>query len=448
MLDGAWREDIETRVRKAVGTQRKDAWGAADMSSNPFRTICRELAVLYATQPDIRHQLGRDATKGLVKEIARSGLWSTMARVQAWAIGCREYLVRAHVDQGGRLRYRPVAPDYIQARASTDSPMDPVRIQELRMRYNPATKEPAWTFDVLDISDPARPIYEVREAESGDEVGADWSSTFLADLVEAPDRYPYRDEDGAPVLPYVVYHASRTGDRLWDPYEMIEVVEGSLNLATGGSFWLHMLRSASWPQRYAVDAMVAGGDIPTSGDARRSEVVMDPAVLLHLTRTEPEAQPIVSQFQTAGDVEGTQRALESYATRLGQDAGLPQSDVQRLGGTARSGYAIAMSNEGKRAAQRHFGPQFGPSDAQLVALSAMLLNRETGTRYPEKDYSVVYREIPLSPQELDSRRKHAIELMDRRLMSDVQAYMYLNPGVDEVGAQEDLDRIRGQEPPQ
>jgi hypothetical protein len=111
-----------------------------------------------------------------------------------------------------------------------------------------------------------------------------------------------------------------------------------------------------------------------------------------------------------------------------------------MGGTARSGYAIAMSNEGKREAQKQFAPQFARADAELVALSAILLNRTTGTNYPESGYEIVYQEIPLSPQELEARRTHAIELLDRGLMSDAMAYAYIH-NVSESQAVDDLARI-------
>jgi nitrogen regulatory protein PII-like uncharacterized protein len=44
-----------------------------------------------------------------------------------------------------------------------------------------------------------------------------------------------------------------------------------------------------------------------------------------------------------------------------------------------------------------------------------------GTQFPEGGYSVHYREIPLSPEELASRRTHAMEMMEAGLMDKVEA---------------------------
>jgi hypothetical protein len=65
--------------------------------------------------------------------------------------------------------------------------------------------------------------------------------------------------------------------------------------------------------------------------------------------------------------------------------------------------------------------QFRDADERLVAVSAALYNRAVGTQFPEGGYSVMYREIPLSPEELASRRTHAMEMMEAGLMDRVEA---------------------------
>ena len=78
-----------------------------------------------------------------------------------------------------------------------------------------------------------------------------------------------------------------------------------------------------------------------------------------------------------------------------------------------------------------------------MALAATLSNTFGGTNFPETKYDVVYQEIPLSAQEMDGRRKHVVELRDEGLMSDEQAYSYINPGISEEQARQDLADIRG-----
>jgi hypothetical protein len=88
-----------------------------------------------------------------------------------------------------------------------------------------------------------------------------------------------------------------------------------------------------------------------------------------------------------------------------------------------------LSQEGKRQAQRRYIMQFRASDEALVGLSAVLYNRWSEantepTNYPEGGFSVIYREIPLSPQEMEARRKHVLEMLAAGLMSEVDALRF------------------------
>ena len=236
----------------------------------------------------------------------------------------------------------------------------------------------------------------------------------------------------------MLFHAETLGDRLFDPYEEIELVEGSLNLAVLLSFWTHTMRDASWPQRYAVNCQPAGIGLADSDSGRRAEVITDPATVLLMEAIEEGMQPQIGQWSAGVDVSTMISAIDAYAVRLAQDAGVPPSDLQRLGGTARSGYAISLTNEGKRAQQRRYRLQFKRGDEALIALTAALLNRATGSAYPEEGYSVVHSQIPLSPTELREKRTHLLEIARAGLISRTRAYQELNPGITREQAERDL----------
>jgi hypothetical protein len=161
--------------------------------------------------------------------------------------------------------------------------------------------------------------------------------------------------------------------------------------------------------------MVDGG---TRG--QRVEVVTDPTTILMLDAA-MEQQPQVGQFNASADVEKLEGTIAAIAHRLATDAGLSPSEIQRTSGSAKSGYAISLSSEGKRTAQRKYILQQRDADERLVAISAALFNRATGSQFPEGGYSVMYREIPLSPEEMQSRRTHALEMMEAGLMDKVEA---------------------------
>ena len=431
LLEGTWEEDLHNRLQIHLGTVRKAAWGLPDMSSNVFRQIARSLASLYIQPPDVSHPTRNLSAVGIVEMVARSGLWATMNRFQQLTIGCREYWQRVHVSADGRLTFRPVAPDMTIAKSFADRPDYPVSVREMRERTD-AEGKPRWTWDVLDISDPENPIYEVRAYVDGGKVGEDLSAVYLGGSYSGA-AYPYRRSDGRPILPYVLYHAERIGDRLFDAYEGIEVVEGSLNIAVSYSMLFHAIKDSSWPQRYIIGAEPQGGTIEGGVAGARREVVSDPATVLML-RASDEQQPVIGQWQAGCDTTQLENTISAFANRLAQDAGVSPADIQRMGGTARSGYAIALSNEGKRDAQKVYAQSFRASDEQLVMTAAILANRAMGSQFPEGGYSVQYRSIPLSGSELDGRRKHALELLDAGLMTRIDALRLFDDSLTEQDA--------------
>lgn len=441
MLDGQWRRDLEVRVQQQVGSVRADAWGPLDLSANPLSVVCTELATLYlAGPPDIKRDSGDTAP--LAQAIASSGLWASMSRYQSWVIGCREYLLRVHATEAGELRYRAVAPDMTLAYADPEVPDVPLAVRELRLREVPGKSECRWTWDVLDVRNADAPVYRVL----GDD-GSDLTAAYLG-AEHSGDAYPYRRQDGTPVLPYVLHHAERLGDRLWDWCRGLELVEGSLNLGMLRSFWLHLMKDASWPQRYGVNTRPSGLETKDQhGKIVRQELVTDPATMLVLEAILKDSPVEVGQFQPGGDPVQTMEAIQAYAAWLAHDAGISGSDLLRSSGDPRSGYALSLSNEGKRAAQRRYAPQFRDADERLVALSAVLSNVAAGTSYPEDGYSVVYAQIPLSPEELQARRQHLLELVGAGLMSRVDAYLELHPGLTREQAAAELKRIRAEDGP-
>lgn len=425
LMEGRWQRLLEDRLQAQLGSTRRQAWGIPDLSSNPFRVVATELATLYDAPPDVRHNRFGDVS-GIEGLVARAGLWAQMNRFQAMTIALREMWMRVDVEDG-RLIYRPVPPDMTIAESDPSRPATPTAYAEVRLRN--IRGETVWAWDVMDIRDPANPSYTIRLATNDARFGEDVTEEVLGERFDGA-AYPYRrtprtgEALGAPFLPVVLYHASMYGDRLFDPYYGIELYEGSLNLSVFYSFLSHTLRDASFPQRYAIGVRIAGSDMVDGGTrGQRVEVVTDPTTILMLDAA-MEQQPQVGQFQAGADVEKLEATIAALAHRLATDAGLSPSELQRTSGSARSGYAISLSADGKRAAQRKYVSQFRDADERLVAISAAMYNRAVGTQFPEEGYAVLYREIPLSPEELASRREHVLSMLEAKLMTRVEALRY------------------------
>jgi hypothetical protein len=440
MLLGRWEDDLENAVALHIDPTRQAAWGIPDLSSNIFRSVTKQLSVIYDRAPVVDHADGNDVGLELIKAVDASGLWAMMPRFCAQVIGCREFYMAISATPEGELIYRPVAPNRIIALADAERPDVPVYIRELRLRSHPETGELIWTWHELDIRDAANPVERILNTDHAGKASRDLTVAYLGSE-RSGEAYPYRDASGKPFIPGVLYHAEKTG-HLWDAYEGSEVVFGSLNCSVYYSLWGHTLRDASWPQRYAIGAIPMGMGLEDGGNSSsRRAISTDPASILMFV-AEGDLQPQLGQFAPGADIEKMLSAISSYEQRVAEFAGVSPADLQRLGGTARSGYAISITNSGKREAQRKFEPMFRASDIELLSTSAKLLNLMTGKTQPETGYTIRYQSIPLSEQERDGLRKDLIEKVQAGIMSKVDAYMELHQGMSRERAIDELERIR------
>lgn len=442
MLEGTWRDDLLRAICARVGLIRTEAWAESPvLETNPFAAICKELAVLYVEPPLVRHDLAAPAEVNAMEDaLASAGLWGLLARMQRYCLGLREMFIRIDLENGYPT-FRPVYPDMVWALPRQDKPDHPVEVRELRQRD--VLGKRAWTYDILSVRDPAKPVYAIHLCREDGNIGEDISEQFW-DTPRSGDAYPYRRRDGTPFLPIVLYHAERTGDRLFDSYTWAEIVDGSMSLAVKANLLDHTFVQASWPQRWMLGAEVAG----TETDGKRREIVTDPATVMQLRKQEDfDGQPQVGQWQPGGDVEKMQAVLEGMSAQLASEAGVSVSDIQRLN-SQRSGVSISLTNEGKRSQQRRFAVHFREPDQRLIAIVAALLNRynegeQLPANYPEGGWQILYRELPLSPDELNARRNNILELMDAKLISRLQAFRELNPGLSEQAARIELEKIDG-----
>tara|TARA_R110000772_G_scaffold41539_2_gene96718 strand:+ start:870 stop:2339 length:1470 start_codon:yes stop_codon:yes gene_type:complete len=447
MLKGIWEQDLLDALDRHVSSTRQEAWGDPDMSSNIFKETTKTLSALYMRPPIVTNPQAADSqTTGFLGTsgvLAESGLWARMKRVQFLTIGMRECFLRVDYSQG-KLSHRIVSPDMVSALASSVDPETPICIKEMRLRKNPITKDYEWTIDLLDISNPEMPLYKVLRIEGNDALEnlEDVSDIYLGGDLSG-DAYPYRDRDDAPYLPYVLYHAELTGD-LFDAYYNQELIRGSLNASVAYTFYFHVLRDCSYPQRYAFGAIPAGIVASNGESPQAATIETDPASILvfQSIREDGAIQPQFGQYEAGGDVESMLSAITTYERRLASLAGINPADAQKMAGDPRSGYAISISRSSLREAQAEYTPSFRIADLETISISAKMLNRFDGANYPETEYQIDYYELPQSPEELKAEREERNDLMDKSLMSSVQAIMRMFPDYDREDAITYLNQVK------
>ena len=390
LLDGLWRQDLQRALSGEFEPTRLRLQGPVDVTKNLFRSLITQIAVLYDQAPLVVHE---DPRAALVMEQVTddAGLWQLATSHQQSVLGLREGGYRLDVPPStGELLVRVVPAYLLWAEAAPHDPDVPVTVHEYRIRCDEKGRE-MWTRDVLSIADPDRPVYRVESADGK----LDMSALFLGGSLSG-DAYPYRFADGKPFLPFILYHATRTG-KMWDPFRGIELVDGTLTIAGLWTQWRHLVRDASWPQRWGINVQVDG--LSADGNTGDVSVMTDPATMVSFSPKVPGQGASVGQFAPGGDPKELGSAIRDYAADLAADFDLSPSDIQRTHTDPRSGFAIEVSRSGKRAAQRRFEPQFQRGDAQTLTIAAALLNRANDAGLPEAGWSVKYRGLPLGMEE-------------------------------------------------
>lgn len=435
MLMGRHEQDVAREIELQIGAKRQRTWGLPDLSSNVFKSVTTQLAVLYNAPPTTSHE-DAEAAEGLVGKggiLEQAGLWPLMQRFSANVLGLREMLMHISADEDSNVVYRPVTPDFVLADASPSTPDVPHTIHELRLRKH-SERGVMWAWDVLSIEDPNNPTFKVISATATRE---DLTALFLKES-RSGENYPYFDSEGEPFLPYVLYHAMKTG-MLWDPWEGIEIVRGSLTGAVYQTFKGHALRTASWPQRYAVGAQVQALNVRDDDSGRRATVITDPSSLL-MMESIGDQQAMIGQWGAGADVASIDTVAAAYEARIAGFASMTASDIQRVS-SARSGFAISVSNAGKREAQRKQEPQARVGDLMLIETTAKILNSETGSSFPESGYSIGYTSIPLSGDERKAVREDVVAKIELGVMTRTEALMVFEPGLTEEESRKRIDAI-------
>jgi hypothetical protein len=421
ILEETHRQDLIDRQISQYGAPRAKIIGEPDRSVNFLKGTCRQLSVLYIDRGSMSHPdgplpelLGEDvpdptADGQTIRRpgfIEKAGFWSIMSRVQLWTLGLNEMLLHPCVvdaDTTPRVVYRVVEPSCVTAIADYEDPTRPVALRWLTKRRDPVTGKMGWCWDEWDIQDPENPSYRIVAAEATGDDGDDVTDRFLPDGTSRANVYDqWRKADGTPVLPWVIYH-KQWPDRLWDPNDSHAAVEGTLRLSIDWAYADHCFHDAAHPQRWTIGCRVLADTVaPAVGSSPAvGHYISDPTRIVEFSVDDNATNPQVGQFDPGADVKVLGEYLAARTAQLGQQMGVDASDLVRTSGDPRSGYALAISQEAKRQAQVTYKPQFERSDQETIALTAILLNRATGSSFPESDYSIRYADVS-APSALSS----------------------------------------------
>lgn len=425
VLYGRHRDLVERHIQRSLGVQRADAIGDPDLSVNLLAQVCQWMAVSYLNPP-VHWRTDGDvaAAEALAPVLDSSGIWGLMRRVNRDTMALRECLVRVSVDGRNEVCARPAWPQHIRAWAYHDRPDVASTVWERREYRVDGRDSKCW--EVWDISLPNLPYARVHLAgDAGDTLGRDVTEEVWGQRYEG-EGYPWRLDTGEPILPYAWYHATAP-DGLWEPYEWDSLFRATLEVCKLRSYFVHVIQTASWRQRYMIALNVVGAQ-QASGDV---SVPMDPANVLVLTPSDDAGNGTpgqVGSFEQPSDPQIIIQAIRTYMHDAVSSTGLPASDLMRTGNDPVSGVSLAISREAQREVQAQYVPTFERGDQDLLTIFAVAA-KLSGVAVPcDRAWRTTHQSLSLSTDERIRRSAYVKDAQAQMLMGKVQAYMFLNPG--------------------
>ncbi len=455
LVEGCWANDARTRHQQFFSNAVWSFLPPPDLSHNTHLVYTDALSTLYDVDPVVTIEMDEEGEEGAPEDetpehegleaIVTPELWPLSQQRLRLTVSANECAMRVDVVKGA-VKYRVVPPDTVVMAAPPESPDRPHYVEEIRprLRTHPDGKvEQITTIETWDVRDPAYPVFKI---ETQDEQGrrTDVTDEFWLDESGMPRTdYPYRRADGTPIFPYVLFH-KRVQNALWDPYAGREVVEGTLTASALWTFWLMSVRDGAYPQRVTVDLDVDGSTIttPQGSTVGTAYVQMLPTGVLRF-KSRGDKSGTYGTFPPAMDPEVMGRAITEYEASLGKYAGIDQPDVARAAGS--SGYALVISQDGKRRAQKRLETPCRMGDALLLATAAALANAYVegvvGLPEDEDDYHVAYAPVRRSIEEIKAEMEEAKLLLDAGAIDQADFIMRLNPGMSREMAEKKVEAM-------
>jgi hypothetical protein len=395
-LDGRWAKLGEDHIRLQLGRARAAIVGSPDISENAVKTIATEIAVVYDDTPSLTHE-DEAGLEVLEQQLAGCGRWEIAAQMQRELEVVNQALLDFSWADSGRLdctiaRIWDVRPD--QSR---------------------------------EEGEPERPYFRIMDSE----LKNDLTSQFVEPDQWSGAAYPYRAEDGSPVLPFQLFHKKVPADgALRDPWSGAEVIFGTLQGCVDWTNLGHASMRASWDVRGIIGGRLQGASPARSAkDSEPSPIltIPDDPTGIKYVRHDGEGNASTFQWGSPVDIEKHEKVYHRRAARLAIHYGLSPADVSIETSGPMSGAAFYVSREGKRKASARRVPSLRRGDLEsFVVVSAIL--RAHGIDVPEDGYRIEYGTIELSTRERREITEGGLLEVEAGLSTRLELRQRLNPG--------------------
>jgi hypothetical protein len=429
MLEGTWRPLLAEHGWRQLGPARAALVGEWDTSANLFSSVIDQTSTMYDTQP----QIGGGTTAVLDDSFQRGGWWQMARQHMRYVKGLRESAVFVGWDSDlGHPTFSLVTPDLLTVETAPTNRSRPVTIWRADQRPIPGRpSEKAWFWFRWSIASGVG-SYSVWTADRQRDVTA----AFADPGAWEGASYPYRDEQGNPVLPAVLYHSAGQGNGVWHPHQHQEIAFGTLQVGLMWTGMVHGFLRAGWDQRWIANARVRGGATAKAGDHPVRLITPDPTAVLELEGT-GSGNVEVGAWGASIDIVAAEQTVRYYQNGLAVHFDLSPSDVAIESLSPASGASITVSQAGKRRVALRDLVHFRLGDVQLAEVVAAV-NRGWGVSCSAKGFRARYAGVALTADERKTVDEWIGQEMDRGLMDRAMAYQELHPGTDLDDAQADI----------
>lgn len=433
-----------------MGSDRAATLGPPDTSANTLLTVAQQLSTpgLYGLGAPFLRNRDEAAALPVIFAMQDGGVWERMQFVELMARGVGDWVLRVEVDEDGVVRVRNADPWNVWTRCAYDRYDRILELRERRCRVDPAGNV-GWYWDTY-VVEKGKEQYAIYEADGRTPV----SNLFLTmpDGTPAPpegltgEAYPFRYRDGRAFLPFVFY-ATLDAGTVWHEMGRRGATRGALNSITYHTYVGKVAHSATGTAVIAVGLQPPAGNVSGAGMPDSSpSISLNPGEIVFLQPREGVNVASVTQVGPGANLDVLSRYAMVYEAQQAYREGLSSDDVSRDTANPESAAALSIKNSGKRAAAARITPHFRRRDQELVAKAAALLRLAgVSADAPESGWSIEYRQIPIGADEQQALLDYGISQRSAGLLSTVDLYLQLHPGVSREAAVAELQRIRRDE---
>lgn len=328
MLDGKHLQDVYQKLLDELGDRAK-TMGPLDISRNALRSWVLRVGTAYRTSPlveglspEFASLIGDMTARTLQERYSAAGGRPMPTRMDVVSEQVLHYRLACNwcgtligwADRSQRPFAQVITPDDLEVDYRSEDPLSPTVIRHFRTRW--VGKQQRAVTDTYDLTDLDAPSFRVM-------VGEDDITEEALGVTYEGDRYWWRYADGRPFHRIVISGDPRMA------YRGLELVEGTLRLAVGYSYWWAGMRDAGHPRTHAIGLTTYGGS-DSDSETGATGIAAGPEHVISWQHSDRERPGSIVQLGPGFDPEVVGKALRTYEVTL-LDRGLPVSYEQTGG---------------------------------------------------------------------------------------------------------------------